>query len=191
MLAPDNDMQPMPEGGAADAGRWLQKNMEQEQHDRMTVQGVSHITLIVQDLQRTEELLSSVLGARKVYESGEEMFSLSKERFFLLGGTWIAIMEGSPLSERTYNHISFKIPESEFEDYKERLEKAKVEFREGRPRVHGEGLSLYFYDYDNHLFELHTGTLEERLQAYEKHANSDPAHKALNRISGKRRPPPG
>ncbi len=30
----------------------------------------------------------------------------------------------------------------------------------------GEGHSLYFYDHDNHLFELHTGTLEERLARY-------------------------
>ncbi|MFH0788457.1 MAG: FosX/FosE/FosI family fosfomycin resistance thiol transferase, partial [Pseudomonadota bacterium] len=99
------------------------------------------------------------------------MFSLSKERFFLLGGTWLAIMEGSPLPERTYNHIAFKIPESQFEDYRQRLETARVEFQEGRSRVRGEGLSLYFYDYDNHLFELHTGTLEERLQAYEMNTN--------------------
>jgi hypothetical protein len=35
-----------------------------------------------------------------------------------------------------------------------------------RPRVEGEGESLYFYDFDNHLFELHTGTLEQRLQRY-------------------------
>jgi hypothetical protein len=33
------------------------------------------------------------------------------------------------------------------------------------PRVEGEGRSLHFYD-DNHLFELHTGTLEERLERY-------------------------
>jgi len=32
--------------------------------------------------------------------------------------------------------------------------------------VDGEGESLYFYDFDNHLFELHTGTLEERLARY-------------------------
>jgi hypothetical protein len=32
--------------------------------------------------------------------------------------------------------------------------------------VAGEGHSLYFYDYDNHMFELHTGTLEERLTRY-------------------------
>ena len=134
----------------------------------MTIEAISHITLIVQDLERTGNLFSSALGAKEVYASGEETFSLSKERFFFLGGMWIAIMEGSSLPSRTYNHIAFKIPKSEFEEYRQRLEKAGVEFRVDRPRVHGEGLSLYFYDYDNHLFELHTGTLEDRLQAYGK-----------------------
>jgi fosfomycin resistance protein FosX len=132
----------------------------------MTVEGISHITLIVKNLERTGRLLSSVLGAVEVYDSGEKMFSLSKERFFLLGGVWIAIMEGNSLPESTYTHIAFKIPESQFEDYRQRLEEAQVKFREGRPRVRGEGQSLYFYDYDNHLFELHTGTLAERLQVY-------------------------
>jgi catechol 2,3-dioxygenase-like lactoylglutathione lyase family enzyme len=137
----------------------------------MTIEGISHITLIVQDLERTGHLFSSVLGAEEVYASGDKTFSLSKERFFLLGGIWIAIMEGDPLSERTYNHIAFKIRESEFEYYRQRLERAEIEFRQERPRVRGEGLSLYFYDYDNHLFELHTGTLGERLQAYEGKAS--------------------
>lgn len=133
----------------------------------MTVEGVSHITLIVQELDRTAAFLSSVFGAKEVYSSGETIFSLSKERFLLVGGTWIAIMEGSKLSERAYNHIAFKIPESQFEYYRQRLNEAGVEFREGRQRIQGEGRSLYFYDYDNHLFELHTGTLAERLRAYE------------------------
>lgn len=137
----------------------------------MTIEGLSHITLIVQDIERTGQFFQAVLGAQEVYTSGERTFSLSRERFFLVGGVWIAIMEGSPLSERTYNHIAFKISESQFEDYKQRLETAKVEFRQARPRVHGEGLSLYFYDFDNHLFELHTGTLPERLEAYVRNAN--------------------
>jgi fosfomycin resistance protein FosX len=132
----------------------------------MTIEGISHITLIVQNLERTSSLLSSGLGAREVYDSGEKTHSLSKERFFLLGGVWVAIMEGTPLADRTYNHIAFKIPESEYENYKERLKTVGVEFCAERKRIHGEGLSLYFYDYDNHLFELHCGTLETRLQAY-------------------------
>ena len=47
------------------------------------IEGLSHITLIVRDLDRTEELLTAVFDARKVYDSGEETFSLSKARFFI------------------------------------------------------------------------------------------------------------
>jgi len=36
----------------------------------------------------------------------------------------------------------------------------------GRPRLGGEGRSIYFYDYDNHLFELHTSSLSNRLKQY-------------------------
>ena len=43
-----------------------------------------------------------------------------------------------------------------------------VEIKEPRSRVDGEADSLYFYDYDNHLFEIHSGTLEERLDRYKK-----------------------
>ena len=35
-----------------------------------------------------------------------------------------------------------------------------------RSRIDGEGYSIYFYDYDNNLFELHTGTIDERLDSY-------------------------
>jgi len=38
--------------------------------------------------------------------------------------------------------------------------------RPPRPRVGGEGRSLYVYDFDGHLFELHSGTLDERLERY-------------------------
>lgn len=137
----------------------------------MTVEGLSHITLIVRDLERASNLLSSILGAEQVYDSGGATFSLSRERFFILGGTWIAIMEGDPPPERTYGHIAFKIPDSELEQYRHRLESAGIEIREGRPRVSGEGRSLYFYDFDGHLFELHTGTLGERLKAYGRPEN--------------------
>lgn len=132
----------------------------------MTVEGISHITLVVEDLERTSRLLCTVLGAEEVYSSGERTFSLSREKFFLVAGTWIALMEGDALQQRSYNHIAFRIAESQFEDCRRRLEEAHVEFRQGRPRIDGEGQSLYFYDYDNHLFELHTGSLEERLRAY-------------------------
>ncbi|QEN90708.1 FosX/FosE/FosI family fosfomycin resistance thiol transferase [Labrys sp. KNU-23] len=134
------------------------------------VQGLSHMTFIVRDLDRMQEILERIFDARKVYDSGLEMFSLSKERFFLIGDgdgpIWIATMEGDPLPSRTYNHVAFKIATDDFEDYLQRICAIGLEVREGRSRVHGEGQSIYFYDDDNHMFELHTGTLEERLNRY-------------------------
>ena len=43
-----------------------------------------------------------------------------------------------------------------------------LDVREGRSRVDGEGRSIYFYDFDNHMFELHSGTLQDRLRCYDK-----------------------
>lgn len=134
------------------------------------IQGLSHLTFIVKDLDRMEEILTVVLGARKVYDSGSETFSLSKERFFLAGEgedlIWIATMEGEALPGRTYNHVAFKIADADYEDRLERIRRLDLDVREGRARIEGEGQSIYFYDDDNHMFELHTGTLDERLRRY-------------------------
>lgn len=134
---------------------------------RMSViEGLSHMTFIVRDLDRMEDLLTTILGARKVYDSGSETFSLSKERFFLVGRLWVATMEGESLPTRTYNHIAFKIDDADYENCLTRIRSLGLEVREGRSRVDGEGRSIYFYDHDNHMFELHTGTLEQRLARY-------------------------
>ncbi|MES0883801.1 FosX/FosE/FosI family fosfomycin resistance hydrolase [Roseibium sp. SCP14] len=128
--------------------------------------GLSHITFIVSDLEAMTRILIDVLKGRQVYESGEDTFSLSPEKFFLVGDVWVAIMQGDALAERSYNHVAFKIEESEFENRLETIRSLGLEFKPPRPRVEGEGRSIYFYDNDNHLFELHTGTLEMRLENY-------------------------
>jgi catechol 2,3-dioxygenase-like lactoylglutathione lyase family enzyme len=132
------------------------------------IEGLSHITFVVRDLDRMEEILVSVLGARKVYDSGDKTFSVSRERFFLAGEApvWLAIMEGECLATRTYNHAAFKISDADYPACLERVRALGLEVLEGRSRVDGEGRSIYFHDHDNHLFELHTGTLEERLKRY-------------------------
>lgn len=132
------------------------------------IESISHFTFIVKDLECATRFFQSIFDAEEIYSSGNNTFSLTKEKFFLIGGQWIAIMEGNSLAERTYNHVAFKIPEEEFEMYKSRVEELGVDFKPPRPRVEGEGRSLYFYDFDNHLFELHTGTLSERLARYSR-----------------------
>lgn len=132
--------------------------------------GLSHITFIVHDLDRMEDILTTVLDARKVYDSGAGTFSLSRERFFLIGAgsdpIWVAIMEGEAVPVRSYNHVAFRIADDDYDRYVQRIRSLGLELREDRSRVSGEGRSIYFYDDDNHLFELHAGTLQERLKRY-------------------------
>ena len=131
----------------------------------MTIRGVSHLTFIVRDLERTAALFCQVLGAAEVYDSGDRQFSLAREKLFLRGGVWLAFMQGEPI-ERSYHHVAFAVDDDELAIDESRLIAAGVEVKPPRPRVEGEGLSLYFYDFDNNLFELHTGTLQERLERY-------------------------
>src|SRR4030095_1058365 len=130
------------------------------------IKGLSHITLVVENLDRSAELLGRILDAQEVYSSGDHTFSTAREKFFIIGGVGVAIMEGKRLAGRSYRRVAFKVRESELDDYVERVRALGLELRSPRPRVEGEGRSLYFYDYDNHLFELHTGTLEQRLARY-------------------------
>lgn len=130
------------------------------------VEGLSHITFIVKNLDRTSELLKTVFNAKEVYFSSEKKYSYSKEKFFLVDGLWFVIMEGESLAEKTYNHIALKVAEADLDKYITRVKSLGLEILDDRNRIKGEGKSFYFYDYDNHLFELHTATLDERLEAY-------------------------
>ncbi|HCK2151920.1 TPA: FosX/FosE/FosI family fosfomycin resistance thiol transferase [Enterococcus faecium] len=131
------------------------------------IYGISHITFIVKDLGKATKFFKEIFEAKEIYSSEDKTFSISKEKFFLINDLWIAVMEGEKI-EKSYNHIAFKIDESDYEMYLKRIENLGLEIKVGRKRVIGEGNSIYFYDYDNHLFELHTGTLETRLHHYRK-----------------------
>lgn len=132
----------------------------------MSIQGISHITFMVRDLARMTRFLCEGLGAQQVYDSAEQNFSIARERFFVLGGVWFAAMEGEPPSEPSYQHVAFSVTAEDLPEYERRLRALGVEIKVPRPRVTGEGESLYFYDFDRHLFELHTGNLTQRLALY-------------------------
>ena len=70
--------------------------------------------------------------------------------------------------DRSYRHVAFKVDAAELPELERRLRSLGVEIQPSRPRVEAEGQSLYFYDFDNNLFELHTGTLEQRLERYNR-----------------------
>lgn len=131
------------------------------------IEGLSHMTFIVENLEKTKNMLEYLFSAEEVYSSDGKKFSISNEKFFIISNIWIAIMENKKETlNKTYNHIAFKINKNDYDDYLKKIKQLNLEIKSARSRVDGEGSSIYFYDYDHHLFELHTGTLEERLNAY-------------------------
>ncbi len=131
------------------------------------IKGISHITLLVNDLKKSSSMFQLVFDAKEIYSSDGTNFSLSDEKFFLIGGIWVALMKGLP-TDKSYQHIAFQVEENDLPMYQNRIEKLGLEILPGRPRHKQEGSSLYFYDYDNHLFELISGSLEERLTFYQQ-----------------------
>ncbi|HCL4546820.1 FosX/FosE/FosI family fosfomycin resistance thiol transferase [Clostridium botulinum] len=132
------------------------------------IECISHITFVVKNLDKTTQLFKELFNAKEVYYSGETKHSLFKERFFIVGSQWIAVMEDANILNRTYHHIAFKILNSDVDNYLNKIKTLNLELKPPRRRVSGEGYSIYFYDYDNNLFELHTETLEKRLASYTK-----------------------
>lgn len=130
------------------------------------INGISHITLICKDLNKSAALFRDLFSATEVYSSDKFNFSISKEKFFLIGDLWIALMEGLTL-ERSYNHIAFHIKEEDLPFFEAKIKALELNILPSRSRHPKEGKSIYFYDYDNHLFELHTGDLTTRLNYYE------------------------
>jgi len=130
------------------------------------IEALSHITFMVRDLDRTAQFLRTIFDAEEIYDSVGKNYSISREKFFIIGHTWIAIMEGESRLERAYDHVAFKVTDEEFAICATRVRALGIEILPGRERMPDEGRSLYFYDYDNHLFELHTGTILERLRTY-------------------------
>lgn len=135
-----------------------------------SLRGISHITFLVRDLASMSRFLCEGLGASQVYDSGDAGFSVAPERFFVLGGVWIAAMQGEPPAP-SYAHVAFSVDESDLPLYEARLRRLGLTVKAGRSRVDGEGASLYVRDFDGHLFELHTGSLQMRLDRYRSGAS--------------------
>lgn len=49
------------------------------------IEGISHLTFVVKNLDRAQAFFMSVFDAEVVYSSGDETFSLTRERFLLIG----------------------------------------------------------------------------------------------------------
>ncbi len=116
---------------------------------------ISHVALVVKDPQRTGALFEDLFGARAVQRRDEEGHL---ETFVKLGGTWFALVGAPAERTRTGDHIAFSVTPEALEATAAKLEAMGREFIRARGNA-----SLYFFDYDDHVFELDTGDIDKEL----------------------------
>ncbi|WP_044478150.1 metallothiol transferase FosB [Paenibacillus antibioticophila] len=130
----------------------------------MNIQGINHFCFSVSDLDKSIEFYSQVFEA-KLLVKGRRL------AYFDLNGLWVALNQEDVFrdpSNRTYTHIAFTIDKEDFELMITKLKNLKVEVLPGREREERDKKSLYFLDPDGHMFEFHTGQLQDRLDYYKE-----------------------
>lgn len=112
------------------------------------LESIGHIALVVKDPARTAALFHDLFGARAVTREDEEGHV---ETFVKLAGTWIVLVGAAVERVRTGDHIAFHTTPETLEATAAKLQAMGHELIRAR-----SGKSLYFFDYDDHVFELDT-----------------------------------
>jgi catechol 2,3-dioxygenase-like lactoylglutathione lyase family enzyme len=118
---------------------------------------VSHIALVVADPARTALLFETLFAAKTVRRVDAEGHD---ETFINLGNTWFLLAKAAVERQRTGDHIAFHVTKADLSATAEKLKAMNLEFILAR-----SDSSLYFFDYDNHIFELDTTDLASELGA--------------------------
>lgn len=119
------------------------------------LQSISHVALIVRDPAKTAALFRDLFGARVIERKDEEGHL---ETFVRLGGIWLVLV-GAPVERaRTGDHIAFRATPEILEATVAKLQAMGREFIKAR-----SNRALYFFDYDNHVFELDTEDIDREL----------------------------
>jgi catechol 2,3-dioxygenase-like lactoylglutathione lyase family enzyme len=116
---------------------------------------ISHIALVVKDPARTATLFRDLFSARVLEREDEEGHF---EVFVRLGGIWVVLVAAPVERARTGDHIAFRATPEILEATVAKLQAMGREFIRAR-----SNRSLYFFDYDDHVFELDAEDIDEEL----------------------------
>ena len=113
---------------------------------KIMLESLSHVALVVKDPARTASLFHELFSARVIERQDEEGHL---ETFVRLGGIWVVLV-GAPVQRaRSGDHIAFRATPEIIEATAAKLQAMGREFIRARSNK-----ALYFFDYDDHVFEL-------------------------------------
>lgn len=116
---------------------------------------ISHVALVVKDPARTAALFTELFDCTTVSRTDADGHD---ETFIRLGRTWFVLVQAPVERERTGDHVAFVVSTADLLACADRLRAMNHEFILARADT-----ALYFFDYDNHVFELDTTNLEAEL----------------------------
>ena len=116
---------------------------------------IAHVALTVRDPARTADFLRDLFGAPVLRRTDAEGHD---ETLIRLGVTWFALIGSDVTRERTGDHIAFHVARETIPSIGDKLKSKGCDFI-----LSESGGSLYFFDFDNHVFELDSSDLEQEL----------------------------
>ena len=120
------------------------------------LESLSHIALTVKDPARTAALFRDLFGAQAIEREDDDGHL---ETFVRLGGFWLVLVAAPVQRTRTGDHIAFRATPEIIEATVAKLEALGHDFIRAR-----SNRALYFFDYDDHVFELDTEDIDQELK---------------------------
>jgi catechol 2,3-dioxygenase-like lactoylglutathione lyase family enzyme len=119
------------------------------------LESISHIALVVKDPARTAALFRELFSVRALERADDDGHL---ETFVRLGGIWMVLVAAPVERSPSGDHIAFRATPELIETTVGKLQAMGREFIRAR-----SDKALYFFDYDNHVFELDSEDIEEAL----------------------------
>jgi catechol 2,3-dioxygenase-like lactoylglutathione lyase family enzyme len=113
---------------------------------------IAHVALIVRDPSRTADFLRDLFEAPILNRTDADGHD---ETFVRLGTTWFVLVQAEVKRERTGDHVAFRVAPEVIPAIADKLKAKGYEYILSKT-----GTSLYFFDFDNHVFELDSSQQE-------------------------------